>query len=446
MASVNVISALQVKAWKRKMVKQIIKESFWDTFSNRTTSTVVIPNGGEAKAPKDAIHYVSDQFKRGVQFTTIPSLDKLKKKGQGGSQAVLGNEEKPVLRYSRVYYNVQRKGVVFADGSVEGDMTEAYDIANQRVDLLTDYFKELNDYNKTRALIAGADEFLTESEYWTGDSITSPPVSKSLHPNLFYSGQGTTAIAHVGTWATDVAALRTALNTLYTTTAVNAGTYKFTKARLDKVLSRASQFVSQLNWKMGDGQTVRWIVVLSRTQADELRSDTASGGWYDLFKEAGSRGVKNRTITGILGYYQGALLVVNERQPLFNCTVSGFSADSAFQYVKPWNDDGSSSSIYTGDNRIPTVKSGTNDSDGAGTCEVAMVLGLGAIGCAEVRKLSFNNEDSDYMFNKMYEARKSDGAQRLDFSQAALSSFDSSSVVNWSSMLFFSPTPAQAWG
>jgi hypothetical protein len=439
--STPIIDPLRVRGWQKTMNKQLILESVWEQFSNRTTATTQIPNGRAMKMPTDVVHRVAEDFRPGVQFTTIPSMDKLKIKGQGGSQPVRGNEEKPKLRYSRVYYNVQRKGVTFADGSVDGDLTMAYNIADQRVNLLTDYFKELSDYNYTRSVIEGADEFLTEAEYWTGDNITSAPVGKIMHPNVFYAGQGGTAITHAGTFATDITAVRTALNTKFTTTAVNAGTYQFTKAQLDKVLKLASRFVTPLSWNQAEGGSkVKWIIMISKAQAEELGSETAAGSWYETMKDAGKRGLKNRAITGIFGYYREALIVVNERQPLFDCTVSGWDADEAVQYVKPWNDDGSSSSIYTGDNRTAAVKSGTNDTDGAGTCEICMVLGKGALGAAEVKKLQFHNEDDDYKFNKGYEARRSEGCQRLDFSITALDSFDSANLKNWSSMLFFTPT------
>lgn len=437
--STPIVDPLRVRAWERKMKKQLILESVWEQFSNRTTETTQIPNGKAYKMPTDVVHRVSDQFDPGVQYTSIPSMDKLKRKGQGGSQSVLGNEEKPKLRYAKVHYNVQRKGVTFADGSVDGDLTMAYNIAEQRVDLLTDYFKELSDYNYTRALIEGADEYLTEAEYWTGDNITSAPTGKVMHPNVYYAGQ-TTAITHAGTFSTDITAVRTALNTKYTTTTTNAGTYKFTKTQLDKLIKLATRYVMPLSWKQAEGgNKVRWIIVISKNQAEELGAETAAGSWYETMKDAGKRGLKNRAITGIFGYYRECLIVVNERQPLFDCTVSGWDADEAVQYVKPWNDDGSTSSIYTGDNRTAVVKSGTNDTDGAGTCEIAMVLGKGAIGAAEVKKLAFHNEDSDYKFNKSYEARRSEGCQRLDFLTAS-SGYDQAGLVNWSSLLFFTPT------
>lgn len=109
------------------------------------------------------------------------------------------------------------------------------------------------------------------------------------------------------------------------------------------------------------------------------------------------------------------------------------------QYVKPWNDDGSTDSIYSGDNRVPKVKV-TDD----GTCEIAMVLGKGAIGAAEVKELKFHTEETDFKFNKEYESRRSEGCQRLDFGTAALSSFDDANLTTWGSMIFLTPTSEAA--
>ena len=432
--STLIIDPLRVRGWQRNMHKQLILESVWEQFSNRTAPTTQLPNGQAMKTPADVVHRVSDQFRPGVQFTTIPSTDKLKQKGKGGSQSALGTGEKVKLRYSRVYYNVQRKVVTFADGSVDGDLVSAYNIADQRVNLLTDYFKELSDYNYTRAIIEGADEYLTEDEYWTGDNITSAPIGKIMHPKVTFAG-ATSFVAHAGVYATDIAKVKTDVNALYLTAAVNAGTYKFTKTQLDKLIRMAARRVMPLSWNMnGGGGKVKFIIMISANQSQELSADTSSGGWFDTMKNAGERGIKNRAISGIFGYYKESLIIVNERQPLFD-TKTATAANDIMQYVKPWNDSGSTDDIYSGDNRVPKVKT-TDD----GTCEIAIVLGKGAIGAAEVKKLKFHTEETDFKFNKEYESRRSEGCQRLDFGTAALSAFDDANLTTWGSLIFLTPT------
>lgn len=423
-ASTLIVPAMRVQSWVYSMEKQIIIDSQWEGLSNRVEPSVSIPNGGKGKIPDSVIHYVTDKFTPGVQFTTVPSLDKLILQGQGGLQPVDGNEEKPKVRYKSVYYNVQRKGLTIKDESVEGDLTEAYSILEERVSLLSDYFTELNDYNKARAILEGADEYLTESKYWTGDTISSAPVAVTTHPYALW--RGATAPA---TWsATDNTYRLTNLIGTAATVGLNdafeAATVTFTKTALDKMILRASQTIRKLNWK-ADGKPVHWIIILSETQADQLLADTAGGNWSTLFKDAGSRGVDNRAISGVIGVYRGAAVCVNPRQPLINCTVAGATYASSFQYIKPW-----------GDSRVPTVKASDT-----GTCEIGMCLGKGSVGSAMIKKLDFNKMGKDYNFSTGFEARKSCGDVRMDFQDAA-------SIVNqpknWSSFLYFTPTPAVA--
>ena len=410
--STIIVSPLTVKAWEKKMDKQLLKSSVWAQMSNRTVQTMPIPNGGQQMIPDSVVNYVSDSFKPGVQYTTIPSMDSLKEKGQGGLQPVEGSEEKPKLRYQNAYYNVQRKGLTIKDESVEGDLVDAYPILNQKVDLLTDYFMQLSDYNKQRAICEGADEYLTEEEYWGGDSIPLPPVSVSTHPYVYV--RGATALP---AWSADndtyVGNIKTLINTAAITPQV------FNKDTLDKIATVASKTVKPLNWKSGSN-AVKWILKITELQAEQLTTTTTGDSWNVLFREAAERGVDNRAITGIIGIYKGMMVVTDERAPLFNSDAGVAAADS-FQYIKPWGDD-----------RVPVTKT-----DSTGTMEVAQILGMGALGCALIKKLAFHKQGKDYDFSTGFEARRSEGDNRMDF----FNPLDvNAKPMNWSSALYLTPT------
>lgn len=411
-SSTIIVPPMTVKAWERKMDKQLLKSSVWAQMSNRTVQTMPIPNGGEQKVPDSVIHYVSDKFAPGVQYTTIPSMDKLKEKGQGGLQPVEGSEEKPKLRYHNAYYNVQRKGMTIKDESVEGDLTDAYPILEQKVDLLTDYFMELDDYNKQRAVCQGADEYLTEQEYWTGDSIPVAPVAIATHPYIYVRGATT-----LPTWSanndTYVGNIKTLINQAGITNQV------FNKETVDKIATIASKTVKPLNWKSGSN-TVKWVLKITELQAEQLTTGTTGADWSSLYREAGKRGVNNRAITGIIGIYKGLLVVTDERAPLFNAEPT-VSAKDSFQYITPWGDD-----------RVPVQKTDTT-----GTMEVAQILGKGTLGCAIVKKLQFNKQGKDYNFSEGFEARRSTGDNRMDF----FNPLDTAAKpMNWSSALYMTPT------
>jgi hypothetical protein len=432
--SVNMQDPIKVRAWEKTFKKQMILNSQWEQLSNRTISTYELPNASEKKVPETVIHYVSSKFGDGVEYVTIPTMDKLRKKGVGGSQAAQGTEESPKLRFARAYYNLRRKAVTFRNDSVDGDLTKAYAIENQKVPLLKTYFSELNDYDKSLSLCTGADEFLTEDEYWTGDSITAAPVKKALHPNARYAG-GTSAVTWSATAATYMGNLVTALNTAFTD-----ATTKMTKAVLIRMISYA-----QANLAPVASGGYKHVILLSKRQAGQLTSDTDATGWLTTFTNAAERGMANKAISGVIGIFQETLILVNTRAPLFNCeTGAAFTGtwDERFQYVKPWDEVGNTN-WDAGDNRVPIVKGAAEDS--WGTCEVAMILGAGAIGGAKVSGLKFRSENMDYNFSNGFLGYQKEGCVRMDVFDPTYYSSGVSSVKpwNWSSALYFTPTPSE---
>jgi hypothetical protein len=442
---------MKVNAWKKKMEKQIILGSVWESLSNRVDPTRPVANGSTmTQVPDSVVNYVSSSFQAGVQFVVCPSMSKLYKKGQGGSQPVQGNEEVPELQFKQVHYNVQRKGVHIKDGSVDGDLTTYYPIMEAKNELIKDYFTELSDYNYNRAVIEGADEFLTEAEYWTGDSISTPPVLRSLHPVIIFRG-ASAPVTYNSNQTTYYDAVATALNAQFTD-----GTTVFDIRSLDAMVHFATKRVQRLSWKNGKGNSaVNYVILLTETQAEQLATQVTDptdlgASWNQLMREADVRGDgKNKAITGILGVYKNALVISNPRQSIFNCEDLGQSnepvdpdgnGDTTFrnQYVKPWEDTpGSQNFLFRGDNRVPIEKGGVTGS--RGTCETAICLGRGAMGAAIVKSLDFNMDDKDYKFSTGYEARRSTGCERMDWVPVT---DQGATPINWSSYLYFTPTPA----
>jgi hypothetical protein len=443
----NIIPALQKRAWIDNMDKQILQGSIFEQFSSRVSSTESVQNDGSTKVSKSVIRYVSDKFNPGTMYVTIPTMDKLKKRGPMGWEKADGTEETVKLRYAKCYYNVQRKAVTFADGTVEGDATKGYPILTEKARLMGDYFAELSDYDKQRSFVLGAAEHLTESAYWQGSSDTgmnAAPVKLTLHPRSYVIGQsGTSPVAWNATFATHVASLVTALRS-----ANSSANATFTKAKLDKVIGLANRTVVPLTMKSGNG-AVRYIIALSQVQADQLQADTADGGWWKTFTEAGARGNENLTISGLLGIYRECMLIVNIRAPLFNATGSGAYSGTdlgRFQFVKPWADSSSNAdNIDAGENRVPTtyVYNATAASD-VGTFEIGYVMGGSGIMEASVKNLEFNEEDKDYNFSKGFEARRSIGTMRSDFTKDVIlpNAAYTTTPDNWSSFTFYSPTAA----
>lgn len=412
--SVPIFTELQVQAWRKKMIKEVISNVLWSSLSNRVDVTSQVPNAGQKKMPDSVVHYVSDSFAKGIQKTTIPFLQKLQDMGQGGWEKVEGQEETPLMRFKTISYNLQRKAVEIKDESVEGDLTEYYALASQKVQLLTDYFSELTDYNFQRAMLRGADEFLTLQKYWTGQTLTTAPVTESFHPNFLVNGQSTPV-----TWdasdATYGANIDAALNTM-------TGANTFNLAAMDSMVYQADASngvkLQKLNWKSGRN-SVQYVGKISERQAQQVTTATGAGTWRELMTDAGSRGVDNRAISGVLGTYKRTLWLVDERAPLWDTSASA-PADY-LQYYK------------IQDERTPVEHTGAN----VGTCELAVMCGNGAIGAAKIKDLDFVDKDFDYGFSHGLAASQACGCERMDLVNTAISA----KPLNQSSFVYATATP-----
>lgn len=417
MSAVPVITTAQVQSWRKKMIKEVISNVLWSSLSNRVSVTSQIPNAKREKPPADVIHWVSDSFQKGVHKTTIPFLQKLQDMGQGGWQKSEGEEETPLMRSKSIHYNIQRKSLAVKDESVEGDLTEYYNIASQKVDLLTDYFSELTDYNFQRAFMRGADEFLTDDDYWNGQTFTSAPVTESYHPNFLVNG-ASAAVTWNATDATYGGSIQTALNAL-------RATNTFSLNELDSMIFQADysngQKLHKLGWKAGNN-SVQYVNIISEAQSKELTTLTGSGTWRELMTNAGARGIDNRAISGVIGIYKRTLVIVDERAPLWD-TNSGTALADRIQYYK------------ITDGRTPVAKT----ADDSGTCEMAKMCGKGAIGAAMTKDLYFVTKKFDYDFSEGMAAAQACGCERMDLVNTAITA----KPLNQGSFIYTTSTPSQ---
>jgi len=416
MSSVPIFTELQVQAWRKRMIKEVISNVLWSSLSNRVSVTSQVPNAGQRKVPDAVVHWVSDSFSKGIQKTTIPFLQKLQDMGQGGWEKVEGQEETPLMRFKTINYNLQRKALSVKDESVEGDLTEYYAIASHKVQLLTDYFAELMDYNMQRAILRGADEFLTLAKYWTGQTLTTPPVTESYHPHVLPNAAAA-AVTWSATDATYGGNIQTAFDALVAANAMDL-------AALDSMVFQADYSagvkLQKLSWKSG-ANSVQYVGMLSEAQAKQLTTATGAGTWRELMTDAGKRGIDNRAISGILGVYKRTLWLTDERAPLWDTTTATALADR-IQYYK------------ITDGRTPVAKTGS----GAGTVEMAKMCGQGAIGAAKIKDLDFVDKDFDYGFAHGLAASQACGCERMDLVNTSISA----KPLNQSSFIYATATPA----
>jgi hypothetical protein len=426
MATPQLFDAMQVQAWRKNMQKQLIQRSVWEQMSNRVNETVQIPNKkGFDEVPDAVLVNVSDDFDAGTRSTTVPFLGKLNQKGQFGRQQALNNEETPSMKYKAIRYNVERKSIALEEESVDGDLNRFYRIGAQGTNLLTDYFTELTDFNAHRALFEGANWALTETEAWSGPSITTPPVARSYNPNTYANGKSA-----VATYNTAVATHEANIQAYYDT--LTAGANPFDLQALDAMVLLASQIVIPLKWS-ASGQSINWVFLLSEFQLQQLQDTTTSNSWAQLMREADVRGDMNRAISGVVGVYRNALVISNPRSPLWN---SAGAANAYMAYVKPW----SGGAFYN--SADAAVARATKSGAGVGTLELASVLGRSALGAAKIKDERFDEEKRDYNFFKGVCGMRACGMERMDFNIATPTN---TSILNQTAFTYATASPATVY-
>lgn len=418
MAHVNVVAAGRVQSWIRKTIKQKILVSTWDQFSNRFEYNQPVPKAGENKVPNSVIHKVSDDLKMGQYSVTLLAIRRTGAAVIGGANSAEGKESKPTTKIVSVYFTNQRVPKSLPDMSVMGGLGEFYGIAEATIDMVGDDFVEQTDYDHQKAMVEGADEFLTSAAAWESSEYGSEinhPVDTVLHPNIYAWINGAVV---KNTWSSTYATSVTNLETA-TDTEMDSGD-GLTIAAMDAIHLKAARTIVPIGG-MGGGKAnneVQWVLKISDAQWYDLTTDTtASVGWRDLFKytESGF----DRLFNGYVGVYKNMMVVVDPRAPLFDNT----SGTLTIQYITP-----------LADNRVRRAK-GSSD----GTMECAMLMGRGAIGLADMMEMDLVRKSRDYEFVKSICGHRKRGTMRLDLDATVAAT---SARVNESSFLFLTATLA----
>lgn len=497
--SVNITGAIRYKKWEKTLQTAMITESIWDQFSNRWQENQAIPNGGPAAQIPDSIVFVVSHSETEGRFsTTIPFLGKIGGNMVGGSQRLKGTGTKPAMAYMEMFYNVHRKALKLKDGTVEGDLTDYYNLLAQKQSLFSDYSTEYMDLQHMVAIIEGADRKLTEAEFWDGDNVASAPVAKTYHPTIFYKGAtgsviktfgGTTLSAApldfvVGNQAVIAAAAALGIaaaaliannfNGLVTTYGWQSkgvqimyaailenvvfenltATTKLDRQALNAIAETAHRRILPLKWSMG-GKTVNYILLITPQQAYDLDSDQTTGSWIEQFKvpETG-KGDAARAISGIFGCYRNVLLVTNMRAPVLTALAAGSGTGTGSAATAL---DGSDTTglvrYFTPDTTLDGLDRTTKVVNAAGTAEIAVLLGKTTLGRTQVGKdWKLTEETDDHDFFVEWGMAKKFGLRRLERSAATDYQFNSQGLisqkaipVNESSFLFLTSTQAQAF-
>jgi hypothetical protein len=277
--AVQALENALLKTWSSQAERDILQYSVWAQVSNRTDALKALPASNLQQMPQNVLHFVKDRYEDGSYSTTIPLSESLREEGFGGLQKAEGNEETQRTATATVYWNLRRKPVNASNMGVEQQSMRYFQKNNKnKFDEIRDWFAEDTDRSCQQAIVDGADQWLTDSKYWKDyTSVTTAPKKKVLNPNIFYPGMTARITRNFATYnyTTDLEAVKAALASL-------APADGLTLANLDSAAKAATGLLKPLGWSAG-GQTVDYIMLVSREQADQLLRDAA---WVDLMKGA----------------------------------------------------------------------------------------------------------------------------------------------------------------
>lgn len=421
MAHSTIVAPALVQAWRRKTIVAHQTRLTWEKLSNNFTYGQSTPGSSERKMPETVVHKVSDDLDNGSYSVTVLAPRATAMNAIGGGNTALGQEGNNTSKMITVYYNVQRFPLVVGDSSVSGRIAERfYNLSANTAQKIGDLFAKQTDEDHFRALIDGADKFLTDSAYWEDADRPSPiskPLSTVLHPNIYYQINGAaTKNTWSATYATALSNLENATDTEFDNDDV------FTLASLDIIHLLASRNINPLGGVHGNAE-IQWVVVISDAQWYQMWVDTtANASLRDLFKHT-DEGYKQllSQIPGAKGVYANMLIVVSASSPLFNNS----SGTATFQYL---------TSNGEGRTRVAWV-------DNAGTAELAFCLGEGALMMADVEGIDYEKENLDYNFSKNMCGIRKRGTQRTDLDATVAAT---SARVNESSFIYMTVTNAAA--
>jgi hypothetical protein len=412
----TVVAGGRVQTWIRRSIKQRLDECLYDNLSNRTKHTEPVPSAAKKKLPTTVVNKVSDKFERGVQCTTALWVGKPSTKVIGGPNTAEGNEKKVSTKMVRVYYNNQRFPLQVGDESVAGDAQEFYQMADDTSKVISDLFTEQTEYDYNRAMCEGADELLTESEYWEdsdkGSEITTP-MSKVIHPNVYVSTASVSKVTYSETYSTYETSIQTAATAL-------TSSHGMSMANLDAIWLRCTRTVIPIMGTKYRKNGVKWVVIMSDASYQQLiTSTTSNASFRDILKHC-KDGMED-LITGSIGIYRNMLLIVAQRQPVYN--VAG-SAGSRFEYVTP-----------EADNR--TRAQTTDGSTADGSAELTYVAGNGAWMHATVKSMDYKHKGFDYDFAEGMCGQRACGTVRTDLDSTVA---PTSARTNESSFIWMTAT------
>jgi len=341
----------------------------------------------------------------------------------GGPQQAEGKEKSIDLNKLEVFHNVWRMPFKLVNGKdPESNFKKWYVKAAMKTQIAKQAVEEVRDLFYHQAMFEGACSLLTDNQYWANHDnadFQTAPLTQRLHPNWFYKGM-TTAPTRSATYATDVTNLNAAMANM-------SPSSTFDLAALKSFIRILRKRCKKLNWKAG-GTVINHVVVLSEYQGEQLRGDT---NWQTLMQNAEARGPENRAITGVIAVFDKALVIIDDRAPVWDLS------NQKMLYMAPDTSTSLSNVLYyEGEQSIDRVVKGAA-TVATGTCELAFGGGAGAIIHPQPKDFELDSDTFDYGFREGFCVSSIEGMQRADWIKK-----DGSTIFTPTSAVYATATPA----
>jgi N4-gp56 family major capsid protein len=284
----------------------------------------------------------------------IPFLKNLTGEPVYGDTVLKGTGEELTMRWLRAYINQERKAVIKRTGKMAEQRAKLYKLYEEAKPALALWFSRVTNVEFFRAIYEGASANLTAAQTVDGVGLV-----KRYHPNFYYLSAAST-ISAVGTEGKTKTAAE--LNTAVT----NVDTYEICASVLRKLRTKCINLHIPPIYT-ADGNPF-FVLVAHPDQVNNLKADSDyKTAQRDAFT---GKMLDSPELSGAVGYYEG------------------FAIFEEYLGARGWDD---SNEHFFG-TTIATAFEPTTITDNA----CALVLGSGAIGIAEPRKLHYTNEEDDH--------------------------------------------------
>jgi hypothetical protein len=228
----------------------------------------------------------------------IPMMLEYAGNGVVGDSVLEGNEEEDALLWTYVHYNTRRHAVKLDKGQQEDSREKFLKLKSQKAPALGRWAGKMENWDIVSAIYEGVSEHLS-----TATSSDGLGLSKRLHPYQYYWGSATSQAAGVLTKVTSAAAfptgteMHTGITSLVGYSYNKMSTYTLEALRVQCLTNNIKPIATK------DGFNF-WILLVSPTQASQLRADDNFKNAYNYFSGYKSL-MENPMIVGAVGYYAG---------------------------------------------------------------------------------------------------------------------------------------------